>query len=362
MKWDKKSAEVTYALTRAPFFNSSEFSSILGMKQSTFTTVRNRLMDRGVMEFLWLPVPNALDMIIRGIEFGRLNYLLDKKEAVEILTENAKIEGSIFSLTTDGIDYYIQALSPSYTSMKNLFEESSIGCKRCRTKFPREHGRYFFEVNSDVVRSMYDYSKLLENLGNNRPSQRLTERDWPTVYGKSLEPVEISAPIKGILLKILENPGRSDGEIASMLGVSRQNVGRARLKLERDHLMVRAYTVNTYLLGYRIRTFFTIFFRDDPSSKKEGDLEDFLTYKRPQCWLKNGPIATFQYDFKDLSSMKSFRNALYRKGGEDLAEVKSVSISLGSASEVVQSCPKTWPNEQRGQFKNGADRSRGVVY
>ena len=335
---------VIYALNRYPNKSGSELCEITGLKSSTFTTIKTRCQDMGFISLVRIPNPNVIGMKIRFIEYGMLKKGLSIDDAYKLVRENAMKHGIVFSFISDGLSYYIQSLTPSYTAMKSFLEGLSIG--RCRLKFGCRGNSVWhaFELGSDKLKNLYDQSKLLEEYAGLELDFKIPEEITPTER-EGITSMWISDSIRRIVMYLIELPPRKDNEIASALGISRQIVGRVRLELERNGQLIKAYTINTKLLGYNIRSFFTITHSSDCSEPNSRELNSFLSKKRPQYWLTNGHFSTFQYDFLDTSSLKQFINELHLRGAGAVEKIESISLSLKSAIEIVQETPVRLSND-----------------
>jgi len=85
MRFDVNGLKIIYALNRFPNKTNSELSKIVGMKPSTFTTIKTKYQKNGWIKLVRIPHPSVIGMKVRGIELGVLKKELSSREALERL-------------------------------------------------------------------------------------------------------------------------------------------------------------------------------------------------------------------------------------------------------------------------------------
>ena len=231
MALNDRDLKILYCLTKWPRAPSREICSAISIKDSTFSSMRKRLLKSGVMRLERAIDPFVMGFRIRGVEYGTLRNDLDEDSARELFLSTAREHRSIFIFETDGNAFYLMMLSPTYTDYANVIS-------KCRLRGDGEgpsgiysSGEYFDEVRTNIIHNLGDYSGVLRyHFGTEVEALALSGYENPFSNCPNVD-LEMKGPLLRILPLLVAVPPLGDREISEKLGISRQKVGQPRLLL-----------------------------------------------------------------------------------------------------------------------------------
>ncbi len=312
MALNERDLKVLYCLTKWPRAPSREICRAISFKDSTFSSMRKRLLKAGVMRFERAIDPFVMGFEICGVEYGILRNDIDEDGARELFLSTAKEHGSIFIFETDGNAFYLMILSPTYTDYNNVISKCRLRGEGEGVSGIYSSGEYFDEVRTNTLHNLGDYSGVLRyHFGVEVEAPALSGYENPFSSYPKLD-LEVKGPLFRILPLLVTVPPLGDREISEKLGISRQKVGQTRLLLEREGVLFKNYRLNMKRFGFNIRAHFVVEYHNDAGMDSIIEYEEELKRRiDPILWHSSGSRSNFIFYFHDIGEYKGFINKLY---------------------------------------------------
>jgi DNA-binding MarR family transcriptional regulator len=241
-----------FGMVRFPSYNDRELSEALNARMSTVTSIRARLMERGLFSRAMVPSLRALGAGVLSICYGGVScgHLVDIKQALDRGLSRLDGYDSFYALV-GSLSWLEMGAFRNYTEAQRMGEgmwrrfcdlSGGMPGQPCaRSHYPMELVQFH---------NYFDHAPLVARLLAARGDPVLPRRVPPAV-ARRLSPVE-----RLVLYGMVKRPGASDKEIAGGLGVSRQAVARVRRLLVKEGRLMPVVIPNLRMLGFELLAFF----------------------------------------------------------------------------------------------------------
>ncbi|MHA2250081.1 MAG: hypothetical protein ACXAD7_06955 [Candidatus Kariarchaeaceae archaeon] len=245
-------ARVLHSLVKWPNLTDQAIHSEIGMKKSTFSSIKTRLKENGFYNRYFIPNFPRIGFELLMIQYGQLNRFTTFDERMRIAGE------TLSSFTEDfyGVSESNKAFTMSAT--QNLTEYAKNQQKFLQlyseNKFLSKEGmktRAFpFELSR--FRSFLDYESLLaKNFGFVSDPYKNRE----VIPNGPVKPIKLSRAERKVLAGLVKYPEETDTLIAEEVGVSRNTVANAKRKFLKDGICFTRVVPNLQKLGHKLLVF-----------------------------------------------------------------------------------------------------------
>jgi len=274
-----------YALANYPLHNDRELSELVSLKMSTLTVIRNRLLDRGLINPVRIPRPDLIDSKMTFCLTLRLDPGMPE-DGGEVLSRAIRelLPQAFHSVHDDDTllalgycDSHTELMDAVYSLKRSLTREGILDPGTMRTfPFPaassRIHWKFstpsFLFNNMDLRKALRgsvntDDEGIEEILKALSPRCDFTRQEGDGAGMKSRKARKLRKKERMVLGGIVELHSLPDDKIAGRLGVSRQLVSRSRKDFEEMGLIETLRIPDLKGLGASILTTFHLGFAPD---------------------------------------------------------------------------------------------------
>jgi DNA-binding CsgD family transcriptional regulator len=261
---------VIYGLTQDAHLTDASLARRFGMKESTVSSIRRRLMDSRNIYFANVPSFHRLGCRLIVQLYGSTNPAVPKdvKDAshLSFFDETPEIFDSVSGEGFIMMSGAFQTFS-SYLEAMDRYEKHFMGVHGAEKA---DLKAAFFPLDISRVRYSYNFSPGLHRIFNLEVPKPEPVR--PELL--EVEETELSLMEKRTLIYLAEYPHATDAQVAQLLGKSRQTVTNVRKRLERKGMFTRVCI--PLLLTWSIDLIAYVHLRFRPDLERES--EAFMTY------------------------------------------------------------------------------------
>ena len=245
-------ARVLHSLVKWPDLTDQAIHSEIGMKKSTFSSIKTRLKDSGFYNRLFIPNFPRIGFELMMIQFGQLNRFTSYDERMRIAGDVLKSFTEDFFSVSESNKSFTLSVSKNFTEYaKNQEKFIQIYSEN---KFLSKEGlsTVAFPFELSRIHSFLDYESLLaKNFGfiSEPYEKRVT---IPTGYTKR---VKLSRAERKVLAGLVKYPEETDTLIADEVGVSRNTVANAKRKFLKEGICFTRCVPNLQKLGHKVLVF-----------------------------------------------------------------------------------------------------------
>jgi DNA-binding Lrp family transcriptional regulator len=242
---------VIYGLAQDAQLTDSSLARRFGMKESTASSIRRRLMDSRNIYFANVPSFHKLGCEIFVQLYGSTNPAIPKdiKDMAHLsfLDETPEVFDSVSGEGFIMMSAVFRSFS-DYLLAIDRYERHFMGPRSAERADLRS---VFFPLQISKLRYSYNFAPGLHRIFNLDVPKPEPKR--PQQYG--VEEVDLSPIEKRTLVNLAEYPHATDAQIAQIIGKSRQTVTNIRKRLERKGMFTRVcipllFTWNIDLIAF----------------------------------------------------------------------------------------------------------------
>ncbi len=252
LELSQNEARVLHSLVKWPNLTDQAIHSEIGMKKSTFSSIKTRLKESGFYNRYFIPNFPVINFELLMIMYGQLNRFTTFEERMRIAGD------TLSSFTEDfyGVSESNKAFTISVT--QNLTEFAKNQQKFLQlyseNKFLSKEGLYTqaFPFELSRVRSFLDYESLLANnfgFVSEPYDKRLN------IPSGVIKRPKLSRAERKVLAGLVKYPEETDTLIAEEVGVSRNTVANAKRKFLDEGICFTRVVPDLQKLGYKILVF-----------------------------------------------------------------------------------------------------------
>ncbi|RLI61559.1 MAG: hypothetical protein DRO88_12875 [Promethearchaeia archaeon] len=273
----KKETEkkVLYSLIKYPDLSDKEISEILGIKTSTFTSIKKRLKKEGYYKLLIVPNLQYLGCEFVGVIFTSFNPVISLDARLKITKENIEISDEIFLSIGDPEKGFSLSLNENYTNFTRINERRTeiFGKEGLLEKeYPNE---IIFPFKTSKTIEFFNYSKSLNSIFNLKftKSDNYTKKTSPIKKKDESLPEDEFAKLKPnekkILLCLVKYPEATLQEIADKINLTRHTVSRIKNRFFRMKLLSYLILPNLKKIGFGLLVFYHFKFKPQKPPTRE---------------------------------------------------------------------------------------------
>jgi DNA-binding Lrp family transcriptional regulator len=327
---------VIFGLTQDAHLTDSSLARKFGMKESTVSSIRRRLMDSRQIYFANVPSFHKLGCEMFVQLYGSTNPAVprDIKDSSHLafLDETPEVFDSV---SGEGF-IMMSAVFRNFSDYLNALDRYDKHFMGSRAAEKADLKSVFFPLQISKLRYTYNFASGLHRIFNLDVAK--PELNPPEMY--STESVNLSLIEKRTLIDLAEYPHATDAQIAQMLGKSRQTVTNVRKRLERKGMFTRAcipllFTWNIDLIAYVHLKFKPDL---DPEVRSELSREDWIGLSWYTAERDTEAYASYMFrDYKDyVSEMQRMMKPLL--DSDVLKSDPNVSLVSTAAAKELRDC------------------------
>lgn len=256
-----------YGLVRYPDRPDKEIAQLLGMGQSTFTTIKQRLRQRGYYKKVYIPAFQSLGMELLSVVYVEFNPGLTLEERVNLTKKNIEIFDEIFLSWGELGRGFSLACTKDYTVFSKindirtrLFADLGI----LGEKLP---GTAIFPFETSTFNRFFDFEPLLrKSFGLDMPDHA-REMTADAKFFSHNDKTPLSKTEAQVLYQMVKEPESNNHWLAKETGLSRHTIAQVRYKIMERGFLRPQIVPNLHLLDYEILSLYTA--RIDPSAPSD---------------------------------------------------------------------------------------------
>jgi len=264
--------KVLYSLVQYPDLSDKEISDILGLKVSTFTSVKKRLKNEGYYKQIFVPDLKYMGCEFLGVIFTSFNPVISLEERIKITSEAIEVADEIFLSIGDPEKGFSLSLNENYTNFVRINEKRTTTFGKAgllEKEYPNE---VVFPFQTSKTFEFFNYGKTLKKIFNlekilpiPKESQKLEDNMGKStkLYDSYEEKGEVKLKPNEIKVFscLIHNPEATLQEIADKIKLTRHTVSRIK-KSFFDRGLLKYLTIpNLKKIGYGLLVFYHFKFK-----------------------------------------------------------------------------------------------------
>ncbi|MDH5644703.1 MAG: hypothetical protein OEZ01_01780, partial [Candidatus Heimdallarchaeota archaeon] len=226
--------------------------SHIGMKKSTFSSIKTRLKESHYYHRFFIPNFPVLDFELLFIMFGELNRFTTFDERMRVAGDMVKSFTEDFYVVSEANHSFSLSVSQNYTEYaKNQMEFMQVYSEnKFLSKDGMTHVAFPFEISQML--SFLDYESLLARLFGFSSEPYETRKSIP--FGR-IKRIKLTKAEKKVLAGLIKYPDETDTLIADEVGVSRNTVANAKRKFLKKKICFPRVVPDIERLGLKTLVF-----------------------------------------------------------------------------------------------------------
>jgi DNA-binding Lrp family transcriptional regulator len=247
----KKEKLTFYGLMLYPDKNDRQLASLIGLKMSTVTAIRRRLLERDFFFTIRIPFMPYLGSEILRIAYGNfavnVNPLMRKASNAHFIDDRDET----FFAVSNNHSSLSMSLLPNYSIAKKGVDEFEIFCAKHSLIEGSNFAYKFFPFEITKFYNNFSFAQLLKR------AFKLDDLPDPAPQEVIIKPQQIpmSNLEKAVLYSLIKYPDLADNRIAQKVGVSRQAIAKIRKKFENNGIIRYAHIPNLPRIGFELLVF-----------------------------------------------------------------------------------------------------------
>ncbi|MHA2031243.1 MAG: hypothetical protein ACW99A_10930 [Candidatus Kariarchaeaceae archaeon] len=245
-------ARVLHSLVRWPNLSDQAIHSEIGMKKSTFSSIKARLREHDYYRRYYIPNFPLIGFELFMVMHGHLNRFTTLDERLRVAGETIKSFVEDFYIVSESNKAFNLSISQNYTEYsKNqelfyqLYSENKF-----LTRQGMQIDAYPFEISR--IRAFMDYEALVARLFGFESAPYDQGLLIPT---EGVDRIKLSKAERKVLAGLVKYPEESDTLIAEKVGVSRNTVANAKRKFLKNRICFPRVVPNLEKLGLKLVVF-----------------------------------------------------------------------------------------------------------
>jgi len=276
--------KVLYSLVQYPDLSDKEMAEILGLKVSTFTSVKKRLKNEGYYKQILVPDLKYMGCEFLGVIFTSFNPVISLDERIKITRETIEVADEIFLSIGDPEKGFSLSLNENYTNFVRINEKRTTTFGKAgllEKEYPNE---IIFPFPTSKTFEFFNYGKTLKKIFNlekilniSKKSQKLEENSEKSTkkyeFYEEKGKINLKSNEKKVFLCLINNPEATLQEIADEIDLTRHTVSRIKKGFFEKGLLRYLTIPNLKKIGYGLLVFYHFKFKPQNPPKDE-DFEE----------------------------------------------------------------------------------------
>lgn len=322
---------VLHALIKWPDETDQTIHSQIGMKKSTFSSIKARLREQGYFQRYYVPNPPLLGFEMLMTMHGNLNRFSTIEERMRIAGETLKSFVEDFYVVSESNKAFNLSITQNLTEYSKNQEKfyQIYSANHFLTREGMSSEAFPFEISR--VRAFMDFEALIAKLFGFASSPYKNDLLIPTGKVKS---VKLSKAEKKVLIGLIKFPEESDTFIADEVGVSRNTVANAKRKFEEQRVCFPRVVPNLEKLGLKLMVF----------THRRFNATTTMSQRETAAELVREHLSPFFYVSKNLDGFLISAHTSFEEYNRSMDEVMRFYLKNDYISEEPQNYHISIPN------------------
>ena len=327
---------VIFGLTQDAHLTDSSLARKFGMKESTVSSIRRRLMDSRNIYLANVPSFHKLGCEMFVQMYGSTNPAVPKDikdvSHLTFLDETPEIFDSVSGEGFIMMSAVFRTFS-DYLSALDRYDRHFMGVRAAEKADIRS---VFFPLETSKLCYAYNFAPGLHRIFDLDVSKPEPKR--PHSYSVEME--DLSTMEKRALVNLAEYPHATDAQIAQLLGKSRQTVTNIRKRLEKKEMYTRVCIPLLFTWNIDLIAFVHLRFRPDLDAEARTEISwnDWIDLSWYTLERDSEAYATYMFkDYKDyVSEMQRMMKPLIE--AKVLRADPHISLVSTAAARELRDC------------------------
>ena len=252
----KNEKKVLHGIVCYPFLNDSTLSKNTGVKLSTFTSIKRRLLDQNIYRPLTVPMLSRLGCELLAVIYTQFNPLIPLEDRVKTTKKTIEVFDEIVFSTGEQEKGFSISLSENYTTIGRINEirtETFSKLGLLEKEYPNE---VIFPFETSSIIRFFDFRRIL---GSNFQLQGCEDKNESTWFPNSTL-FDLTDKEKKVYGLLVEHPNATATQIGDMIGLSRHTISRMKKKFFKHNLLRNIIIPDMRKIGFEILAFYHIQF------------------------------------------------------------------------------------------------------
>jgi len=299
---------VLYSLVRHPDLSDQELCRGIGMKQSTFSTIKKKLRVEGYYHSAYMPVFHHLGYELLVVWYLTLNRRTRTEDRLDI-TRGALLGASdLFTIVSESNQAVV--LSVSRNIAAHVQVSDAIVQLYEANDFLEEIDFVLFPFDVSAMCSFFDFAPLLHralDVGED-PDVNTIDIHSDRMRCRVRYP-EMNDLEKRIYLGLVRHPEMSDSALSASIGCSRPVLTRVKNRFLEERLLERRRIVSLERLGFKILVMTHSRFNPlKPLAERQVCIEATRAIKTPIFHIARDPESVMLTAMRDFEEFKRIHN------------------------------------------------------
>ena len=249
--------KVLCGLATYPYDNDSIIAEKIGVKLSTFTSIKRRLEDQKYFRYLLVPNINLLGCELLAVIYTQFNPVIPLKERVNTTKETIEVFDEIFFSVGVAEKGFSISLSQNYSNIGRINEirtETFGKVGLLDKEYPNE---VIFPFDTSNINRFFEFNHLLHTFFFPEKNPQ-TPPDKPWFTGR--QHLKLTPKEKIVYVQLIQHPTATTEELGNKVGVSRHTISRMKKKFYDLNLLRPLLIPDLNKLGFELLAFYHLKF------------------------------------------------------------------------------------------------------
>jgi DNA-binding MarR family transcriptional regulator/DNA-binding Lrp family transcriptional regulator len=321
---------VLYNLVKCPTLSDQEIYDRIGMKQSTYSTIKKKLREEGYYHEMYAPILQHLGCELLVVWYVTLNRKTRTEDRLALTRDQLLAAADVFSIVSESNQAILLSIS------KNIAEHVRISDSLVQLyeKHDFLESIHFvqFPFDGSAIFGFFDFAPLLNRIFRIEPSEEsvgVVDIASDRVQCK-VKHVQMNELEKKVYLGLIKHPELSDSALSEKLDCSRQVLSRIKYRFLEDKLIKKRRIVSLDKLGIKILSMIHTKYNPlKPLRERQKCVQNTMTLQTPIFIIARDPESVMLVAFKDFEECKNLQNEYITFcAGQDIIRMDPVMLNL----------------------------------
>ncbi len=305
----KNEQMVLYHLVEYPNYTDHDIYERIGMKQSTYSTIKRKLAEEGYYYTMYAPILQHLGSELLVIWYLTLNRKTHTDERLALTRNDLLAASNLVNILSESNQAIILSIS------KNIGEHVKVSDHIVQLyekhDFLDELHYVLFPFQASSVFTFFDFTPLLNRIFKIEPMEDCigdvdvnSDRVLCKVKHTQMNELE-----KRVYLGLIRYPNLSSLQLSEKLGCSRQVFTRIKLRFIEEKLIKKRRIVSLEKLGFKMLTMtHTKFNPLKPLKERQDCVREAMTLLTPFFKVARDPESIMLNAFRNFEEFKVLHN------------------------------------------------------
>lgn len=296
---------VLYHLVRYPMLSDKDAYKMIGMRQSTYSTIKKKLKELGIFYTSYAPILQHLGSELLVIWYVTLNRKTRTQDRLALTRNDLLGASELFTIVSESNQAILLSMN------KNIANHVSISDQIVQLyekyDFLEDIHYVLFPFDVSYIFSFFDFAPLLNRIFKIEPPDKLvgdTDVNSDQVKGK-VKFTELNELEKKVFLGLVRYPDLSDSLLSERIGCSRQVFTRIKLRLLHEKLIKKRSIISLEKLGFKILAMTHSKFNPlKPVYSRQRCIQKIVNIQTPIFNIARNPESVMLTAFRDFEEFK----------------------------------------------------------